>query len=260
MPGSSFAELKKKLLQEGSWAGELRQRTKDGKDLFVESRVQLQSFDGRRLVLESTRDVTARRDSERRQRLLISELTHRVRNILAVIQAVARYTLRSDAPKEQLIERFEGRLSALAGAHTLLVQSEWKGADLRNLARQQLAAHAAADPDRVRIEGEPILLPPDLATPFGLVLHELATNAAKHGALSNPAGKVVATWTLGEGNNPRTLKFGWTEEDGPAVREPRARGFGSTLIDTAIPGAQVSREFRPEGFACTIEVPLPEGT
>jgi two-component system CheB/CheR fusion protein len=260
VPGSSFAELKKKLLQEGSWAGELRQRTKDGKDLFVESRVQLQSFDGRRLVLESTRDVTARRDSERRQRLLISELTHRVRNILAVIQAVARYTLRSDAPKEQLIERFEGRLSALAGAHTLLVQSEWKGADLRNLARQQLAAHAAADPDRVRIEGEPILLPPDLATPFGLVLHELATNAAKHGALSNPAGKVVATWTLGEGNNPRTLKFGWTEEDGPAVREPRARGFGSTLIDTAIPGAQVSREFRPEGFACTIEVPLPEGT
>ena len=260
VPGSSFAELKKKLLQDGSWAGELRQRTKDGRELVVESRLQLQSFDGRRLVLESTRDVTARRASEQRQRLLMSELTHRVRNILAVIQAVARYTLRSDVPKEELLARFEGRLAALAGAHTLLVQSEWKGADLRDLARQQLGAHATDSRDRVRIEGEPILLPADLATPFGLVLHELATNAAKHGALSNPAGKVVATWTLGKGNNPHRLKFRWMEEDGPAVREPGAHGFGSTLIDTAIPGAQVKREFRPEGFACTIDVPLPQGT
>jgi two-component system CheB/CheR fusion protein len=122
VPGSSFAELKKKLLQDGSWAGELRQRTKDGKNLIVESRLQLQSFDGRRLVLESTRDVTARRASEERQRLLMRELTHRVRNMLTVVQAIARYSLCSDLPKQQLLEHFEGRLSALAGAHTLLVQ------------------------------------------------------------------------------------------------------------------------------------------
>jgi two-component system, chemotaxis family, CheB/CheR fusion protein len=260
VPGSSFAALKKKLLEDGSWAGELRQRTKDGRDLFVESRLQLESLDGRRLVLESTRDVTARRASEQRQRLLMRELTHRVRNILSVIQAVARYTLRSEAPREQLLARFDGRLAALAGAHNLLVESEWKGADLRDLARQQLGAYATDNPDRVRIEGEAVLLPPDLATPFGLVLHELATNAAKHGALSNSAGKVVATWTLGEGNSPRILKFGWMEEDGPAVREPGAHGLGSTLIDTAIPGAEVKRQFQPEGFACTIEVPLPQAT
>src|SRR5262249_7498843 len=136
-----------------------------------------------------------------RQRLLMSELTHRVRNILAVIQAIARYTLRSNVPKEQLLDRFEGRLSALAGAHTLLVQSEWKGADLRDLARQQLQAHATDNPERVRIDGEPILLPPDVATPFGLVLHELATNAAKHGALSNHTGKVTTSWTTDERNN-----------------------------------------------------------
>jgi two-component system, chemotaxis family, CheB/CheR fusion protein len=260
VPGSSFPDVKAKLLREGSWAGELRQRTKDGRELIVESRLQLDSFDRRRLVLESVRDVTSRRASEERQRLLMRELTHRVRNILAVIQAIARYTLRSDMPKEQLLPRFEGRLAALAGAHNLLVQSEWKGADLRELARQQLGAVATDSPDRVRIEGEAILLPADIATPLGLVLHELATNAAKHGALSSPAGKVSATWALNKGNNLRGLKFAWKEEDGPAVREPDAQGFGSTLIDTAIPGAQVKREFRPQGFVCTIQVPLPEGT
>jgi two-component system CheB/CheR fusion protein len=186
------------------------------------------------------------------------ELTHRVRNILTVIQAVARYTLRSEVPREQLVERFEGRLMALANAHTLLVQSDWKGADVRDLASQQLGAYATDNPDRVRLKGEPILLPPDVATPFGLVLHELATNAAKHGALSNNAGHVSANWTTNGRNNQRFLKFDWKEAGGPAVRKPGAKGFGSTLIDTAIPGAQVKREFRPEGFVCTIEVPLTE--
>jgi len=140
------------------------------------------------------------------------------------------------------------------------VQSEWKGADLRDLARQQLEAHAADKTDRVRIEGQPILLPPDLATPFGLVLHELATNAAKHGALSNHTGKVTTTWTTAGRNNNRSLKFSWKEEGGPPTGEPGAKGFGSTLIDTAIPGAKVKRNFLADGFACTIEVPLPEAT
>jgi len=203
-------------------------------------------------------DISERHEVEQRQRLLMRELTHRVRNILAVIQAVARYTLASDVPREQLVERFEGRLAALAGAHSLLMQSEWKGADLRELARQQLAPHASDRPDRVRIEGEPILLPPDLATPFGLVLHELATNAAKHGALSNHTGQVTANWATDGRNNSRSLKFDWTETGGPDVREPGVKGFGSTLIDTAIPGAQVKREFRRNGLACTIEVALPE--
>jgi len=159
-----------------------------------------------------------------------------------------------------MLARFDGRLAALAGAHNLLVESEWKGADLRDLARQQLGAYATDNPDRVRIEGEAVLLPPDLATPFGLVLHELATNAAKHGALSNPGGRVATNWAISQRNNQRYLQFAWTEEDGPAVREPGAHGFGSTLIDTAIPGAEVKRQFQPEGFACTIEVPLPQAT
>ena len=140
------------------------------------------------------------------------------------------------------------------------MQSEWKGADLRELASQQLGPVTAENPDRVRIDGAAILLPPDVATPFGLVLHELASNAVKHGALSNATGQVLAHWTTGERNQNHLVKFEWKEVGGPAVRAPAAQGFGSTLIDTAIPGAQVRREFRPDGLICTIDVPLPEGT
>jgi two-component system, chemotaxis family, CheB/CheR fusion protein len=203
-------------------------------------------------------DISELRSGEARQRLLLSELTHRVRNILAVIQAIARHTLRPDQTNKELIDRFEGRLAALASAHTLLVESEWKGADLGELAQQQLAAYRPRPPDRLRIEGEPVLLPADLATPFGLVLHELATNAAKHGALSNRTGKVAVTWGISRGNNTRTLRFDWKETGGPALREPAPAGFGSTLIESAIPGARVKREFRGDGLEVTVEVPLPE--
>ena len=203
-------------------------------------------------------DISELRDSQVRQRLLLSELTHRVRNILAVIQAIARHSLRSDPTNKELIDSFEGRLSALASAHTLLVESAWKGADLGELAQQQLAAYTPQPPDRLRIEGEPVLLPADLATPFGLVLHELATNAAKHGALSNQTGKVAVSWSVSRGNNIRTLRFNWKETGSPAVRKPAPAGFGSTLIEGAIPGGQVKREFCGDGLECTVEVSLPE--
>jgi two-component system CheB/CheR fusion protein len=195
---------------------------------------------------------------EGRQRLLMSELTHRVRNTLAVIQAIARHTLRGNQPKDELIKQFEGRLAALASAHTLLVESDWKGANLADLAHQQLDAYGTQNLDRLRIAGPAVLLPADVATPFGLVLHELATNAAKHGALSNRTGKVVVTWTLSRRNNRRLIKVEWQETGGPAVQNPGAGGFGTTLIESAIPGANVEREFRSGGLTCTIDLELPE--
>jgi two-component system, chemotaxis family, CheB/CheR fusion protein len=255
VPDSSFAALKANLVQEGSWAGELQQRTKDGRELIVESRLQLATFDGQRLVLESTRDVTARHAAERRLR---GELTHRVRNTLAVILAVARHTLRNTQTREDFSERFEARLAALASAHTLLVGSDWKGADLAELARQQLAPYTSGDPNRFRLQGESIMLSADLATPFGLVLHELATAAAKHGSLSLPIGTVSLSWTITPRNLQRILKVVWQESRGPTVGEPGAGGLGAGLIDRVIPGAKVEREFRPDGFVCTIELALPE--
>jgi two-component system, chemotaxis family, CheB/CheR fusion protein len=258
VPGSSFAELKAALLKNHNWVGELRQKTKSGQELLVESRIELKEFDGRRLVLESTRDVTARDATEKRLRVLLGELTHRVRNTLAVIQAIARHTVRNSESMNDFIERFEGRLAALASAHTLLVGSEWKGADLAELARQQLAPYITDNPSRLRLEGEPISLSADLATPVGLVLHELATNAAKYGSLSVSAGAVSVSWTNGMRNNHRMLKLIWKETGGPAAGKPTTAGIGDTLVNNVIPGAHVEREFASAGLVCTIELPVTE--
>jgi two-component system, chemotaxis family, CheB/CheR fusion protein len=258
VPGSSFAELKAALLKNHNWVGELRQKTKSGQQLLVESRIELKEFDGRRLVLESTRDVTARDATEKRLRVLLGELTHRVRNTLAVIQAIARHTVRNSESMNDFIERFEGRLAALASAHTLLVGSDWKGADLAELARQQLAPYITDNPSRLRLEGEPISLSADLATPVGLVLHELATNAAKYGSLSVSAGAVSVSWTNGMRNNHRMLKLIWKETGGPAAGKPTTAGIGDTLVNNVIPGAHVEREFASAGLVCTIELAVTE--
>jgi two-component system CheB/CheR fusion protein len=138
------------------------------------------------------------------------------------------------------------------------VESDWKGAGLAELAQQQLAAYAPQKPDRLRIEGEPVLLPADVATPFGLVLHELAVNAAKYGALSNRTGKVTVTWKVTPPGSPRVLHFEWKETGAPATKQSGPAGFGSTLIESAIPGGQVNRQFGADGLGCTIEVPLPD--
>jgi two-component system, chemotaxis family, CheB/CheR fusion protein len=147
----------------------------------------------------------------------------------------------------------------MAGAHSLLVQSDWKGADLASMARIQLEPYATDGAERLHIEGPPISLPAELATPFGLVLHELAANAAKYGSLSHRTGRVNVTWTLQNRNNQPLLSVAWTESGGPAVHQPGIRGFGSILIEKGIPGAKVQREFKLEGFTCTIELHLSDG-
>jgi two-component system CheB/CheR fusion protein len=255
---SSFAKLRESLLAEGSWSGELRQKTKDGRPLIVESRIQLEALNGRRLVMESTRDVTDRKLWEKRQTLLLGELAHRVKNTLSVVQSIANQTLRSSSSAEDFIERFGGRLLALGAAHSLLVQSDWQGADLAALAGIQLEPYISDNPERLRLEGENVTLPADLATPFGLVLHELATNAAKYGSLTDAGGTVSLSWELTKRNDQPILTVIWREKDGPSVRTPAQTGFGNALIEKGIPDASVTREYRQGGLVCTIEFPLPE--
>ncbi len=192
---------------------------------------------------------------EGRERLLIGELANRGGNILTVIEAIARHTLRGDQPLEKSAEQFEVRLAALANVHALLNESGWKGADLDTLARRQLDVYAADRSGRFRIAGEAVLLPVDVAMPFGLVLHELAANAAKYGALSTPNGKVTLTWSLSRGNGGRGVRIEWQETGGPAVRKPA--GAGNSLIESALPAAAVKREFRPGGLVCTVALELP---
>jgi two-component system CheB/CheR fusion protein len=253
-----FEQLQAELLREGSWFGELRHRTKDGRALTVESRMQIETFDGRRLVLESIRDVSERKAWEERQNMLLRELSHRVKNTLTVVQAIAHQTLHTSPSPKDFVERFDGRLAALASVHDRLVQSEWQGADLAALARDHVAPYVSDRPDRIRLEGEPVALPADIATPFALVLHELATNAAKHGSLSVPDGRIELQWHIVAGNDERVLKLAWREQNGPPVTPPARSGLGSALIERTIPHATVQREFRADGLVCTIEVPLPE--
>ena len=198
-------------------------------------------------------DVTEREEAAAQRELLLAEMRHRVKNTLAVVQAIARQTFkRAEAPEASLA--FEGRLSALAAAHDLLTRESWDSAPLTRLAADAFRA----DDERlarVTISGPEVLLPPRRAVAMTLALHELFTNALKYGALSNAAGRVALEWRrTGDGG----LRLAWTETGGPPVAPPKRRGFGSVLIERALAhdcGAIVRLEYPPEGLICTIEIP-----
>ena len=205
-------------------------------------------------------DVTERRETEaaweKQQTMLLHELSHRVKNTLAVVQAVTHQTLR-DSVSTALLDTLELRLKSLAKSHDLLVSGEWRGANLEALARQQLAPYIVDGQDSVHLSGPPVILPPAIATPLGLVLHELATNAAKHGALKGPAGHIKLSWeTRDLEGGMRVLLLNWAESGGPEVKQPSKSGAGSELIVHGLADAEVTREFRPEGLVCSIKVPL----
>lgn len=255
--GSSFEDLQRSLLENETWSGELLHHTKDGRVLTVESQIELVLIGKRRLVFESTRDITERKKWEQRRQLLLGELSHRVSNILAVVQSMARQMLRTAKSSDDFVELFEGRLGALARSHSLLVEAHWEGAELGYLARNQLAAYMTSE-RRLRLEGEPVTLPTEFATPLGLVFHELATNAAKYGAFSVANGSVLLSWRLEQTNGDRWLHVTWRESGGPAITAPKKKGFGGTLIERGLPGASVRREFTKGGLVCTIEIELPK--
>ena len=159
-----------------------------------------------------------RKRSERLQRLLIDELNHRVKNTLASVQAIAHLTARNARNPQEFVETFTGRLQALAKTHTLLTQTAWTGADLRQLAFDQLLLGASSD-KRIWLSGPSLLLEPQAALQLSLVLHELATNARKYGALSVENGYLALTWSI-EMRERRELLLNWQENDGPPVTAP----------------------------------------
>lgn len=241
-------------MSESVWKGELQQVSKDGRKLTVESQIALVEVDGRRYVLESTLDVTQSRTMEARQRLLLRELTHRVKNTLTVVQSIVQQTWRSTGNSDDFIDKLGGRIAALANAHNLLVESEWDGADLRPLVESQLSPYASSG--RLHIDGDAVRLAPDVATPFGLVLHELATNAAKYGALAGAKGDVYLNWQMTKGNKTPILRVVWRERNGPPVEQSTKSGFGTRLIKSVVPRATVHHVLQPDGLECTIEMPV----
>lgn len=214
--------------------------------------VPLKGHDGRlRGWIGMNTDVTDRKQAEQTQQLLITELNHRVKNMLAGIQAMVNHTMRQTSDPEEFAERLSGRIQSMARMHTLLSSGSWKGTYLREIIRDQLTVAPA---DRLITEGPLVRLEPQMALQIALMLHELGTNSARYGALSNRDGTVVVTWSVSE----RTLTLLWTERGGPPVRAPTRRGFGSMLIEQSATGAGGSAEasFTADGVAWRIVLPL----
>lgn len=198
-------------------------------------------------------DITERKRAEERQKLLIDELNHRVKNTLAVVQGIAQQTFKGSDVPPPLREAFEGRLSALSGAHELLTRERWEAAAMRAVVEGALASLGARS-EQVVLAGPDLMLPPKTAVSFAMAVHELATNALKYGALSVVAGRVDIAWSEAEGR----LGFTWRESGGPPVLPPSRRGFGSRLIERALAAelcGNVHIAFAPTGVVCEVDAP-----
>jgi two-component sensor histidine kinase len=210
----------------------------------------------RRRQYQARDHLREREAAEERQLLLLAELSHRVKNMLAVIEAIAKQTAAgASGTTLAFVGAFRGRLRALATAHDLLTAGGWERVSLTALAGATLAPHTGHESGRLALELPDAALPPALAQSLALVFHELATNAAKHGALSAPAGRVRLA---GEATG-RELTLVWREEGGPPTGRPASRGFGTTLLERALAhqhGGRVELDWRREGLVCRMSLPL----
>jgi PAS domain S-box-containing protein len=207
-------------------------------------------------------DITERKQWEERQRLLINELNHRVKNTLATVQSIAlqsiRHTSTATGPD---VTAFQDRLFALARAHDILTRDNWEGAELRDIVGEVIEPYCRQSSGRCHIDGPRVRLTPSMALALSMAVHELATNAAKYGALSVPEGQVSISWSVMPGR-PRQLTLCWQERGGPPVALPERRGFGTRLIERSLAqelAGDVSLAYIPTGVVCTVKAPLPDG-
>jgi PAS domain S-box-containing protein len=204
-----------------------------------------------------TFDITDRKAAEERQTLLAREVDHRAKNALALVQSILRLTRAKRLP--DYVAAVEGRINALSRAHTVLSQSRWHGADLRGLVDEELAPYRVGNAEKIKTTGPEVLLQPASAQTLALALHELATNAAKYGALSSISGHLELNWQLSDG----MLVLDWNETGGPATKPPKTSGFGTRIIVASVEGqlrGQTAFNWRREGLRCAISVPLDKTT
>jgi two-component sensor histidine kinase len=208
-------------------------------------------------ITGASRDISDLVKADEGQRVLINELNHRVKNMLATVQSIAMQTQRSTP--DAFAERFEARLMALSRAHDLLTRRQWTGVGLRELLDQAFAPFAAEADPPIRMAGPDPMLSARAGLALGMVMHELATNAAKYGALSSPAGHVNLSWSLENKQEADWLVLNWVESGGPTVSEPGRRGLGSRLIERSIGkelGGESALRFLPAGLNCRLAFPL----
>ncbi|TWB07963.1 PAS domain S-box-containing protein [Rhizobium sp. ERR 1071] len=238
---------------------ETQRRRKDGRLVDVQLSVSpIYDSTGKTIgASKMSQDITARKEAERLQAVLTSELSHRVKNAFSTVIAIARQTLDQEGTGRDQVNAFQDRLISMAKAHDLLTHRDWQRADLRELVIQVLEPYP---PERFEIEGCAVLLPQKAVVSFSLAIHELATNAAKYGALSVAQGKVAISWSFEE--SVGRLRFKWIERDGPTVQPPTRKGFGSRLVERLLAAELKGRStisYDPTGVRCEIEAVLDPG-
>jgi len=244
---------------------EKRMVRRDGATLWVSVRSSpVRSASGELLYLvRVVQDITERKRAEQRQKLLIDELNHRVKNTLATVQSLAAQSARGGPSPADFRERFEGRLIALSKAHDQLTMHHWENAELRQMLSGSLAPYASAAPNRIVLRGEDLVLRPRAVLTLAMAFHELTTNAAKYGALSVPAGRVEIAWAPCNHGGRSCLSITWSEQDGPPVVIPKRRGFGSRLIETSVAaelGGTARLDYDMAGVRCEMIIPLEMAT
>ena len=210
-------------------------------------------------LVSAGRDITELKGAEERSRLLMEELTHRVKNTLAVVNAIATQTLNGSKTYAEASKALTHRLHALADAHDALVKANWTATPVRVVVDNAARLHANGDPRRFHIEGPDVTLGPRGVLSLALVLHELGTNAVKYGALSTAEGRVDVSWKLDDAGEEPRFRFDWQELDGPPVTTPTRIGFGTRLIQQSLGtdfSAVVDLAYRPDGVIFSIDAPL----
>jgi len=232
-------------------------RRKDGELIHVSLTVSPIREPGGRIIGASkiARDVTESHRAAETQRLLMREVNHRSKNLLAVVEAMVRKTA-ATTPAHELVSRISQRLQALSSIQNLLIYGEWRGVDLRALVDAQLRHYPEG---RVAAQGPAIMLQPPAAQALGLAIHELATNAARYGALSTPAGHVTVGWRIDDSGGPSRFEMEWREHGGPLVDEPKSTSFGTTILRRATSDAldgTVQAEYRRDGLRWHLSAPM----
>jgi PAS domain S-box-containing protein len=242
--------------------GELTALRADGREFPIEASISQARVDGEVLFTVIVRDMSERKAAAETQRLLIGELDHRVKNTLAVVQAIANQTARSYSDPKDFVENFQGRVRAMASAHTLLTRAGWKGARLAELIREQLTLGPSDSDSRILSQGPEVFLAPHIAMHFGMVLYELGANARKYGGLSRPEGRLELRWSAEAVDPEEVLTFQWVESGGPPIVAPVNKHFGTRLIESSLTHSlhgKVELNFAPEGLVCKISLPLGQG-
>jgi PAS domain S-box-containing protein len=233
-------------------------RRKDGSVFPLELSVGEVSLGDRRLFTGIIRDITDRKQAEQHRKLLVAELSHRVKNTLAVVISVAQQTFRLGQSTVDACASFEGRLQALAQTHSRLADSNWAGAPLRTVVEDEVAHYFDSGGSNIRMSGPDVVLTPKCALSLGMALHELATNSAKYGALSLKEGTVTIGWDWVKPEKSQ-LRVRWIEQGGPDVMPPKRRGFGRFLLENGLAHelcGKVHLDFAREGLRCTIVFPI----